>query len=87
MGTNQWSAYRVTIHIENEIGNPIIKAKLESNDVKSQFTNSEGRGEIKFRVAGLHVVTITAKDKVTKQIKVHLPQDDNRIITVALDSK
>ena len=84
LGENQWSAYKVTLDVRNETGQVIESVKLESSDIKTQITNKNGRSELKFRSAGLHVVTIMAENKVTKQIKISLPQDDNKIINVTL---
>ena len=87
MGENQWSAYKVIVDVQNESGQAIANASLESSDIKSQTTNESGRAELQFRSAGLHVVTIVAENKTTKQIKIALPQDDNKIINVTLSTK
>ena len=87
LGENQWSAYKVILDVRNETGQPISDVKLESSDIKAQITNIDGRSELNFRSAGLHVVTIIAKNKATKQIKISLPQDDNKIINVVLTTK
>jgi len=84
LGENQWSAYKVIVDVQNETGQAIQNASLESSDIKSQSTDENGRSELQFRSAGLHVVTIMAKNKETKQIKIGLPQDDNKIIKVTL---
>ena len=83
-GINQWTAYKVILDVRNETGQVIESVKLESSDIKTQITNEKGRSELKFSSAGLHVVTIMAENKVTKQIKISLPQDDNKIINVTL---
>jgi len=87
MGENQWSAYKVIVDVQNESGQALSNASLESSDIKSQTTNKNGRSELQFRSAGLHVVTIVAENKITKQIKIALPQDDNKIINVTLSAK
>jgi len=87
LGENQWSAYKVIVNVQNETGQAIQNASLESSDIKTQNTNENGRSELQFRSAGLHVVTIMAENKETKQIKVALPQDDNKIINVTLSVK
>ena len=87
LGENQWSAYKVTLDVKNEMGVSISNVKLESSDIKTQMTNTDGRSVLKFKSAGLHVVTIVANNKITKQIKVALPQDDNKIINVTLSEK
>jgi len=87
LGVNQWSAYKVTVDVHNQSGVAVENTKLVSNNVESKTTNKEGRADLKFPVAGLHVVTITAEGKVTKQIKISLPQDDNKIIHVILKDK
>jgi len=84
LGTNQWAAYKITVDVQNEVGQAISQVKLESNEVKPQITDENGRAVIQFRSAGLHVVTISADEKMTKQIKVSLPQDENKIFNVIL---
>jgi hypothetical protein len=86
-GINQWSAYKVIIDVQDQTGHAVENAVLESNDVKTQTTDESGQTQLRFKVAGLHVVTITAENKITKQIKIGLPQDDNKIIQVILKDK
>lgn len=87
LGEHQWSAYKVTVDVKNETGQVLEGVKLESNNVKEKITDNMGRVELKFRNAGLHVVTLMATDKVTKQIKIFLPQDDGKIVNVVLSAK
>lgn len=87
MGENQWTAYKVIVDVQDETGQAIQNASLESNATKSETTDENGRTELKFRSAGLHVVTIVAENKVMKQVKIALPQDDNKIINVVLSPK
>lgn len=87
LGVNQWSAYKVTVDVRNETGVVVANVMLKSNGVKTQITDIYGRADLKFSVAGLHVVTITSDNKITKQIKISLPQDDNIIVYVVLNEK
>jgi len=87
LGTSQWTAYRVTVNVVDELGVAVEFAKLESNGVQTKETNELGRVVIQFRAAGLHVVTLTAENKATKQIKVSLPKDDGKVLNATLVDK
>lgn len=87
LGERQWAAYKVIVQVESSTGDFLSEVKLESNEVKTQLTNQVGQATLQFRAPGLHVVTITAKDYETKQIKVHLPQDDSKIFNAFLTAK
>lgn len=87
LGGKQWSAYSVIIEVQNDASEGVANAVLEANDMKTKITGEEGRAKLKFRTAGIHVVTISADHKATKQVKIQLPQDDNKIINIVLNTK
>ena len=87
LGERQWAAYQITVSVTDPAGFPISNARLESNEVKSQMTDSAGNANLQFRASGLHVVTITHNQYVTKQIKVLIPRDDAKIFSASLQLK
>lgn len=86
MGTNKWTASAVTIEVRDQNGEAIENAQVTTSELKEE-TNDEGHVELYFPVTGLHVVTISAENKATKQIKVSIPQDQGHIVNVVLESK
>ena len=83
MGAGKWSAYSMVVEINDEKGMPLADAQVSSidNDAK---TNASGRATLYYRTKGLYVITIQAPSMETTQIKVTIPSDIDKIVSVQL---
>lgn len=81
IGTGKWSAYSVTVEINTVDGTPIKGAKVSSidNDMK---TDAKGQAVLYFRTKGLYVITVHSDGMETTQVKVTMPTDIDKIVSV-----
>jgi len=86
LGISKWTAYKVTLTVNDMRGDHISEAIVESSSNKEK-TNNDGMVKLYYEKTGLHVITVNKKGKVTKQIKVNFPLDNNKKITIVLDDK
>lgn len=84
MGAGKWSAYSMTIQVNSSDGTPIKGAVVSSIDNDKIKTNTKGQAILYFRTKGLYVITVHAEGMETTQVKVTLPTDIDKIVSVFL---
>ena len=83
----KWSAYSMSIQINAADGSPLQNATVRSIGGQEQLTNEDGMATLYFRTKGLYVITISAADTETTQIKVNVPADTENVVVVQMPSK
>ncbi len=84
---NDWNAYRVALEVLDEYGQPVSAAKILTSARQDKQADQKGRVTLYFSQTGLHIITVQASGMYTRQVKIKIPDDVNRIIVVALRSK
>ncbi len=84
IGVTEITAYKVTVEAKDQRGQIVPDAHVTSRADKTRKVKP-GIYELLYARTGLYVVTISAPDKLTKQIKVSVPADKDKIFTVILD--
>lgn len=87
MGVSEWNAYQVFVEAKDTSGQLIEEARVTSAADKTEKTKTPGVFSLLYLKTGIHVVTISAPDKQTKQIKLTLPADHEKIMSVILIDK
>ena len=84
----QWASNKVTVEVFDSFASPIIDASVETSENQQQVpTDQSGKAIIYYQKTGLKVITISAENYETKQIKVTMPNDNNKIVNVTLSKK
>lgn len=84
----QWASNKVTVEVHDSFASPIPDASVETSENQQQaLTDQSGRAIIYYQKTGLKVITISAESYETKQIKVIMPNDNNKIVNVTLPKK
>jgi len=87
LGMDSWGAFKITVEVIDKSGVGVPQAMVKtSNDLQKQ-TNENGQVELTYVSSGLHVVTVSADDKETKQFKITLPRDDQKQVSIVLNDK
>jgi len=84
VGVKEWNAYQVTIEVKNTSSQLIENASVTSAADKTKKMKTPGTYSLLYAKTGIHVVTISAPNKQTKQIKLTMPADREKIMTVIL---
>ena len=84
IGVKEWNAYKVTIEVRDSYSHLIPDASVTSMADKTEKAKAPGTYNLLFTATGIHVVTISAPKKQTKQIRFVLPRDNEKIMTVIL---
>ena len=87
IGVSKWTAYKIVVEVHDQAGSPAVNVNVASSENQQNMTNEKGQTELFYTQIGLHVITLSAENKQTKQIKISLPQDNNKVITVVLKDK
>lgn len=83
LGAGKWSAYSMTVQINDSAGSPLAGVKVSSIDNETR-TNEQGSATLYYRTKGLYVITVQAAGMETTQIKVTVPADMDKVIAVHL---
>jgi len=78
--------YALSVKIIDEENLLVAGAIVKSTNQQSEISDESGLVHLRYRHKGLHVVTVIAKGKNTKQIKVQIPIDKQEFITIQLES-
>ena len=84
---NDWNAYRVVIQVLDEYGQPVSPVNILTSARHDKKVDRKGRVTLYFSQTGLHIITVQATGMYTRQIKIKMAEDVNKIIVVALRSK
>jgi len=87
IGDKNWSAYKVILEVQDEIGNTVSGANVISSSNAKQVTDVLGRSTLYYTQRGLHIITVNTQNMFTKQVKVKIPEDNNKIVTLSLRAK
>ncbi len=84
---NEWNSSKVIIEVYNNKGEPLVKSGITTTANQKSLTDSEGRAVLFYQKSGLHIVTVESMGKMTKQIKIRIPTDVNKVVNVVLIDK
>ena len=84
IGVEEWNAYKVTIEVKDSFSHLISDASVTSTADKTEKAKAPGTYKLLYAKTGIHVITISAPHKQTKQIKLVMPADNEKIMTVIL---
>ena len=86
-GIKEWASNKLIVEVHDTFSSPISNASVETSENQQKLTNQEGRVILHYQKTGLKVITISAENYETRQIKVTMPNDNNKIVNVALSKK
>ncbi|MDH3325123.1 MAG: hypothetical protein OEM38_00230 [Gammaproteobacteria bacterium] len=84
---NDWNAYKVTLEVQDESGQAVPDVNIQTAGMHEKKTNNQGRATLFYTQAGFHIATLHEVGMLTKQIKIDIPRDANKIVTLSLKSK
>ena len=84
IGVNKWNAYQIIIEVKDSSNQILMDAVVTSDADKIVRSEISGTYSLLYSSTGLHVVTISAPNKMTKQIKLNMPLDNEKIMTIIL---
>lgn len=87
IGVNNWGMFKISVEVIDKSGAGIPKALIKTTDNQEEYTDQHGQAQLRYVSSGLHVVTVFAQGKETKQFKVSLPRDDQKQISIVLNDK
>ncbi len=77
-------AYGILVKIIDEENLPVPGVIVKSTNQQSEISDASGLVSLRYRHKGLHVITVIALDKNTKQIKVKIPMETQEPVTIQL---
>jgi len=77
--------YGLLVKIVDEKNFPMAGVIVKSTNQQSEISDASGLVNLRYRHKGLHVITVIAVDKDTKQIKVKIPIEAQEAITIQLE--
>lgn len=80
------AAYDLTVQVRDSSGAPVSGATIKSTDNQKVKTSRKGEARLVYTTGGLHVITVSARNSSTQQIKVTVPMVEQNRITVYLDN-
>ena len=84
----QWASNKVIVEVYDSFATPLPDVSVETSENQQYvLTDQSGRAVIYYQKTGLKVITISAENYETKQIKVIMPNDNNKIVNVTLSKK
>lgn len=86
IGVTEVTGYKMTVEVR-DTNNVIVEAASVTSTADSTKKTKPGIYTLLYGKTGLYVVTISAPDKQTKQIKVNVPADQDKVFTVILNDK
>jgi len=86
-GVKEWASNKLEVEVQDSSGKSIFHALVETSENQQIDTNKEGRAMLYYQKSGLKVITISAAKYETKQIKVNMPKDNNKVVNVILSDK
>ena len=86
-GIKEWASNKMVIEVQNSSGKAMFHALVETNENQQVHTDKEGKAILYYQKTGLKVITISAEKFETKQIKVNMPKDNNKVVNVILLDK
>jgi len=84
---NDWNAFSVILEVSDASGAKIEGAKVQSSEKNEEYTDTLGRVVLFYTQTGFHIVTIQYEGMLTKQVKLKLPDDADKIVLISLQSK
>lgn len=87
VGVSEWNANKVTVEVRDTSNELIDEAVVTSTADEINKSKTPGTYSLLYAKTGLQVVTVSAPHKQTKQIKVSVPADNNKIFTVILNDQ
>lgn len=84
---NDWNSYKVTLEVRDVQGDTISGAGIRSSARVSHKTDEQGRVSLYYIQRGLHIVTVQSAEMKTKQVKIRVPDDANRIVSLYMQPK
>lgn len=86
VGVTEITGYKVIVEVKDTNGD-IVQNALVTSNADGVDKEKPGVYSLLYGKTGLYVVTIAAPDKQTKQIKVSVPADKDKVFSVVLNDK
>ncbi len=83
----EWAANKLVVEVQDSMGKAIFHALVETSENQQIETDEDGKAMLYYQKSGLKVITIGAEKFETKQIKVNMPKDNNKVVNVILIGK
>lgn len=84
---NDWNSYKVTLEIRDVQGEIISGADIRSSARHVPTTDEEGRVSLYYMKRGLHIITVQSAQMKTKQVKIRVPDDANKIVSLYMQPR
>jgi len=86
-GVREWASSKIIVELQNQVGESVTNALIESSEDQQIKSDKDGRATLYYQRSGLKVITISAGKYVTKQIKVNIPKDNDKVVNIVLSKK
>ncbi len=79
-GILPWGLHELELHVVDSQGQPLVGAEVRCSADKPILTDDQGRVSLRQLRGGLHVLTISNTEGLTRQLKVVLPREEKRLL-------
>ncbi|MDH5232380.1 MAG: hypothetical protein OEZ58_20205 [Gammaproteobacteria bacterium] len=85
--SRHWAPYSVNIKVLDQENHIIVHATVKTTRGQTVLTNDKGVAQLFYTNTGLHVVTISAPARATQQLKVSIPEDNEKQFPVIMENQ